>query len=489
MPKDRQSLPSSIIEISSKDSVTKEVTMLIHKIDIANGNGLDFKEEYVEKFKDTLINKPVVAKYLPLSDDLGDHEPVFDTNGNIIRLETIAIGTIKDAWIEEFDTSSNVKALYAKADLWNYKYPEIITCVEKLFTSNNADSSVEVEIYSYGENPTQEYRFATDYTYIGNCLLGSNVPPADSDAGVLSVSQKEIANAVKIDLQNIKNEKKGERELAEKEVFNKGYETNFHGSLETSTLKFSEVRSQVYNLLNPVDVKNGSRSYNYYIRDMYIDYVIVEDWHDEVTLYKIPYSISNEQVILSPTEQWQKGYLGFIPEGVEIAQKEIEINKLQDQLTNAKEELSKMDEKKTKEVSELESKITELEAKITELNSTIVSQEEIKSTLEGKITELNSTVEDLNKYKEQSEATEKEAKLTELNSKYSKLIPEEVFKTEEVQNAIKELNSEKLNEIVVSEVAKQKLEIASASDSDVIVVASKQDDLIKQDILQKYGIN
>lgn len=487
MSKDRQSLPSSIIEISSKDSVTKEVTMLIHKIDIANGNGLDFKEEYVEKFKDTLINKPVVAKYLPLSDDLGDHEPVFDTNGNIIRLETIAIGTIKDAWIEEFDTTSNVKALYAKADLWNYKYPEIITCVEKLFTSNNADSSVEVEIYSYGENPTQEYRFATDYTYIGNCLLGSNVPPADSDAGVLSVSQKEIANAVKIDLQNI--EKKGERELAEKEVFNKGYETNFHGSLETSSLKFSEVRSQVYNLLNPVDVKNGSRSYNYYIRDMYTDYVIVEDWHDEVTLYKILYSISNEQVILSPNEQWQKGTLGFIPEGVEIAQKEIEINELYQKLNEAKEELSTMDEKKTKEVAELENKITELETKITELNSTIVSQEEVKSTLEGKITELNSTVEDLNKYKEQAEATEKEAKLTELNNKYSKLIPEDVFKTEEVQNAIKELNSEKLNEIVVSEVAKQKLEIASVSDSDVIVVASKQDDLIKQDILQKYGIN
>ncbi|GEM_PF-3585847 len=489
MSKDRQSLPSSIIEISSKDNVTKEVIMLIHKIDVANGNGLDFKEEYVEKFKDTLINKPVVARYLPLTDDLGDHEPVFDSNGNIVRLETIAIGTIKEVWTDEFETNSNVKALYAKADLWNYKYPEIITCIEKLYTNSNADSSVEVEIYSYGENPTQEYRFATDYTYIGNCLLGSNVPPADSDAGVLSVSQKEIANAVKTDLQNIKNVQKGENELAEKEVFNKGYETNYHGSMETSSLKFSEVRSQVYNLLNPVDVKNGSRAYNYYIRDMYIDYVIVEDWHDDVSLYKIPYSISNEQVIISPNDQWQKGSLGFIPEGIEIAQKEIEINTLQQELNQAKEELSNMDEKKTKEVSELENKVAELEAKIVELNSTVVSQEEVKTTLEGKITELNSTVEDLNKYKDQVEATEKEIKLTELNNKYSKLIPEDVFKTEEVQNAIKELNSEKLNEIVVSEVAKHKLETASTNNNDVIVVASKQDDLIKPNILQKYGIN
>jgi len=482
MSKDRQSITSSIIEISSKDSVTKEVTMLIHKIDVANGNGLDFKEEYVEKFKDTLINKPVVARYLPLTNDLGDHEPVFDSNGNIIRLETIAIGTIKDAWIDEFENNSNVKALYAKADLWNYKYPEIITCIEKLYTNNNADSSVEVEIYSYGENPTQEYRFATDYTYIGNCLLGSNVQPADSDAGVLSVSQKEIANAVKTDLQNIKNEQKGDKELAEKEVFNKGYKTKFH--IEVSELSHEDVRQQIYNLINPVNPKTDERSYKYWIREVFQTYFIVESWDDGDKLYKVEYSISSNAVIIS--SDWQQVEITYQPVGNDLVH---EINKLQDQLNKAKEELSNMDEKNTKEVLELENKVAELEAKIVELNSTVVSQEEVKSTLEGKITELSSTVEDLNKYKDQIEANEKEIKLTELNNKYSKLIPEDVFKTEEVQNAIKELNSEKLNEIVVSEVAKHKLETASVSNNDVIVVASKQDDLIKPNILQKYGIN
>ncbi|MFO1442809.1 hypothetical protein KDN24_06220 [Bacillus sp. Bva_UNVM-123] len=378
MEKEIQSIKSSIIEISSINNVTKEVTMLIHKIDITNGNGLDFKEEYVEKYKDTLLNKPVVAKYYPLKDDLGDHEPILDSNGNIIGLETIAIGTIKDSYIDEFkiDSETTGKALYAKADLWNYKYPEIIACVEKLFNSNNAESSVEVEIYSYGANPTQEYRYATDYTYIGNCLLGSAILPADNDAGVISVSQKEIAMAAKFDLQNLKGDTEGEKKVPETEIFNKGYEVRYHGKLETSSLKFSEVRSQVYNLLNPINPTSGNRTYNYYIRDMHVDYAVVEDWYDEKTLYKIPYSIVNDQVVISPDSEWQKGSLGFIPEGVEVAtlisEKETEINNLNDQLTNVKEELATMKGNKTQEVVELEAKIVELESKIKELNSTIV---------------------------------------------------------------------------------------------------------------------
>lgn len=490
MEKETQSLPSSIIEISSKDDVTKEITMLVHKIDIANGNGLDFKQEHVEQFKDTLLNKPVVAKYLPLKDDLGHHEPVFDSNGNIIGLETIAIGSIKEVYIDDFkiDSDTTVKALYAKADLWKYKYPEIITCVEKLFNSNNADSSVEVEIYSYGENPTQEYRYPTDYTYIGNCLLGSQIIPADSDAGVINVAHKEIAMAAKIDLQNLENEQKGEDSMSKetKEVFNKGYETKFHGTLEASSLKFSDVRSQVYNALNPVNPTSGNRTYNYYIRDMYVDYAIVEDWYDEKTLYKIPYSIVNDQVVISPNDQWQKGTLGFIPEGIEVAnlisEKETEISNLQEQFDKVKEELEKMSETKTIEVQELEAKIVDLESKITELNSTIVSQEEVKTGLEGKITELNSEVEALKPFKEKVETVEKEAKVQELSSRYEKLLSEETFKSEEVQSAIQELNSQKLNEIVVSEVAKEKtVELSSNKDDGVTIIASKQEDLLPKD--------
>lgn len=486
MAKDVQSLSSSIIEISSKDNVTKEVTMIVHKIDFANGNGLDFKEEYVNTYKDTIINKPVVAKYIPLQDDLGGHEPIFDANGNIIGLETIAIGTIKEAWIDnlEIDSETTVKALYAKADLWNYKYPEIVSCVERLFNSGNADSSVEVEIYSYGENPTQEYRYATNYTYIGNALLGSTIQPADFNAGVISIAQKEIAMAVKNDLQNLeKDEQKGVKEMSKTEVFNKGNNIKFH--IEASELSHDDIRQQIYNFINPVNPETDERSYKYWIREVFQTYFIIEGWDDD-KLYKVNYSVDGESVSIN--SEWTEVEITYQAVGSNL---ETEINTLTTQLNQAKEELSSMSETKTQEVVELESKITELESKIAELNSTIVSQEESKTELEGKIQELSSEVETLKPFKEQIEKAEKEAKVQELNEKYSKLLSEETFKSEETQIALQSLDSAKLNEIVVNEVAKQKVvetEIASKTD-DVVVTASKQEDLLpQQDVVSKYGL-
>ncbi|MFO1442808.1 hypothetical protein KDN24_06215 [Bacillus sp. Bva_UNVM-123] len=102
--------------------------------------------------------------------------------------------------------------------------------------------------------------------------------------------------------------------------------------------------------------------------------------------------------------------------------------------------------------------------------------------MEGKFTELNSEVETLKPFKEQVETAEKKAKVTELSSRYEKLLSEETFKSDEVQNAIQELNSQKLNEIVVSEVAKEKtVEVSSTKDGAVTIVASKQDDLLPRD--------
>lgn len=493
MNKERQSIQSSIIEISSIDSVSKEITMVVHKIDSVNGNGLDFKEEYVGKFKETIVNKPVVAKYFPLKDDLGDHEAIYDSSGKIIGLETIAIGTIKEVWIDDLvvDSETTVKALYTKADLWNYKYPEIVSCVEKIFSDGYADTSVEVEIYSYGDNPTQQYRYATDYCYIGNCILGSDVTPADSDAGVISVAQKEIAMAAHKDLQSIEKEMKGDDTVTE--VFNKGIEIKFHG-IEVSSLKLKDVSSQIYNLLNPLNPTNNKRQYNYYIRDVFVDFVICESEHDYSELWKIPYTITDNQVVISAQEQWVKGQLGFIPDGVNLDQLQTQVTELNTKIEELKKEAELHMDKtieelqaelatKNTEIADFKTKLEELESKITELNSTVVTQEEAKAGLEGQITELNSKVEALVPFKEQVEKAEKDAKVAELSAKYSKLLSEETFKSEDVQTAITELNSQQLNEIVVAEIAKEKIvETASTkTDDTVTIVASKQEDLLPRD--------
>ncbi|KOS61442.1 hypothetical protein FJQ98_16665 [Lysinibacillus agricola] len=483
MTKKRQLLTSSIIEISSKDDVSREIVMLVHKLDTTNANGLDFKENYTETYMNSLINKPVVTKYFDKIEDLGTHEQIVDDDGNIVGLETIAIGTIKEVWIDKVEDDEDVKALYAKADLWNYKYPEIIACVEKLFNEDNADSSVEVEIYAYEDNPTQDYRVAKEYTYLSNCLLGSSISPADSDAGVISIAQREIAMAVKNDLQKIKNEQKGVNKLAEKELFNKGYKTKFH--IEISELSHDDIRQQIYNFINPVNPTTEERSYKYWIREVFQTYVIVEEWNDSNKLYKIDYSLNDDTVVLS--SDYQQVEITYQVVGTNING---ELNKLQTELNSTKEELSKMDKTNEAKVVELQNKIEELEAKVVELNSTVVEQQEAKTALESQVTELNSTVEKLGKYKEQVETAEKEAKLTELSSRYEKLLSEETFKTTEVQEALQSLDAQKLNEIVVNEVAKSKsiTEVNSITTKDIIVNAKQGENLIPQTILQKYEI-
>lgn len=498
MSKDFVVFNSPIIEISNKDSVTKEVTMLIHKNDIANANGLNFKSEHVETFKETLLNKPVVAKYYPLEEDLGHHEPVFDETGKIIGLETISIGTFKEVWTGSHKTEDDevVEALYAKADLWSYKYPEIISCVQRLFDDGNAESSVEVEIYSYEVDGTKRLRSPTDYTYLGNCLLGSDITPADSDAGITGFSNKEIATAVNNDLQAL--EEKGDKKLSKTddkiEVFNKGVEIKYHGKLEVSALKWHDVGTKIHGLVNPVDTENGGREYNFYIRDLYTSYVILEDWDDYETLYKASYVIEGETVTLAAREDWVQGSYGFIPNGIEvnslIEDNETKLTELNQALDDLKEENKTMSKEKKTEIELNEAKIEELETEIASLKATIVSEKEAKGALEETITELNGAVKELEPFKEQVLTAEKEAKVKELNAKYSKLISEETFKSEVVVNAINDNDIGALNDIVVQEISKQKvteIETASAKNEDVVITASKQEDLVEQTILEKYG--
>jgi len=495
-----QTINTSIVEISQTiDSTAKEITMLVHKLNHVNANGLDFLKEYTETAMKTLINKPVVCRYYENIDDLGGHEQVVDPKtGKIVELNTIAIGTITEVWIDKISEDDDTEALFAKATIWSYKYPKIFEVIERNFTDGICTSSVEVEISKYNDEASQEYRYPLNYVYLSNCLLGVSTPPADSDAGVLSVTDKEVAQAIKQDLE-INKDMKGVENMTD--TFNKGIEIRFHDGVEVNSLKLKDVGGQIYNILNPLNPTNNKRQYNYYIRDVYVDYVICESEYDYTELWKIPYSISNDQVVISSQDQWVKGQLGFIPEGVNLDQLQIQVTELNNKLEELKKEAELSMEKtveelqaelstKETEIAEFKTKLEELESKVTELNETIVSQESTKKELEGQVTELNSAIEELNKYKEQVETAEKEAKVAELSSRYEKLLSEETFKSERVQNAIQELNSTELNSVVVEEIAKEKtsVETASAKDETVTIVASKQEDLIPKNILQKYGI-
>jgi len=316
-----------------------------------------------------------------------------------------------------------------------------------------------------------------------NALLGScavSYPAEPKSRASLLVSE-----ALEKDL-------KGGDSLSEEsktEVFNKGIDIKYHTDVETSSLKWNEVSSQIYGILNPIDLKLNYRKYNFYIRDLYNDYVLVEEYDDYDVLWKIGYQIVNDSVVLDEKEKWVKGKLGFIPDGVQIstllaekATLSAEINTKINELNNQHKEVTEVMEEQVKELQE---KIDSLTKQIDELNGLVVSQKEEIVQHQNKETELNSTIETLTPFKEQVETAEKQAKKDALTEKFNKILSEESMKSEQVVNAIESLDEVSLNAIVVSEVTKEKATKTEVKVKDVIVSAKQPEDLIPQGLREK----
>jgi hypothetical protein len=359
--------------------------------------------------------------------------------------------------------------------------------------------SCEVLVYGYESMEGKVRNIAYSYEDNVNSLFGSAV--VSDPAEVRSRATLLVAEAFEKDLAS---QSEGGENVSEKNkqpetvVFNKGNEIRFHGT-ELSSLKFSDISSQIYNQLNPIDPKTGYREYEFWVCDLYNDYVLVEDWDDYSTLYKISYQVVNDTVVLDSQDKWIKGTKGFIPDGIDIdslmVQQQnatIEIENKVNELNSQHKEVMQVTEEQIKQLQskldEATAKVEELNSKVSELNETIVSQEESKKALESQITELNSEVETLKPFKDQVETAEKQVKKDALVEKFSKLLSDEVMKSEAVLNAVEELNETELNSIVVAEVTKAKtVEVASKTET-VIVSASTQEDLIPQSRREKlYG--
>lgn len=487
-----------IVELQEANDIYMELTLCILTNQI-NLNKLEFTEDYINGIvenKDRFIGIPLVVNRSKLESGIGDLTHEFDPKTG--KLNTDQVGSFVDFW-----SSSDEDGVIELMGLVRVqkRYASVCNALIDLYEADNLEFSCEIFAYGYANKNEETGVRSVDYKYEGyiNSLIGSAV--IDLPAEPKSTARLLVAEAYKKDIENNPNLKGGESMgvTPNTETFNKGKEIQYHGKLETSSLKWNEISNQIYNTLNPIDPKKDYRSYNYYICDLYNDHVIVEDYEDYSILYRIPYRIENDLVILDSQENWVKGYSGFIPEGISVddllAEKEnitVEMNSNINDLKNQhKEELQTMsDENKTKE-TELQSniegltvKVGELEVKINELNETIVSQQEIIGTHEEKETELNSIIEELTPFKTQVETSEKEAKQSKLTEKFSKLLSEDSMKSDEVKVAIEELNESKLNEIVVSEISKNK-ELQKDSAGDVIVNARVQEDLVPQSSKEK----
>ena len=472
---DRLTLASKILELNENSNdiyMTVKLCILSNQV---NYNNALFTDDFIQGVidnKSKYIGIPLVANKVKLENGVYDNLTHEYSNG---ELNTDIIGSFIDFW-EETD-ESNAKLLMGEARIFK-RFPSVCEAIVELYKNSDLEFSCEVLISSY-ENVEDGVR-RIHYNDGNNALIASCVvsEPAESRSRATLL----IAEAYEKDLNNLRE--KGDVEVS-KQLVNKGQKVKYH--IENSELSLDDIRDQIYNLLNPTDPETEERKYRYWIRELFQTYVIIEDWNETDKLYKVSYTVEDEKVTIAPESEWIQVELTYQPINVDlnslVSEKEKEINELQDKLNKSKEDLELMSEQNKEKTQELESKVAELQEKIDELNALLVSEKESKVELEEKIKELNSQIEELKPYKENFEKAEKEKKVQELSSKYSKLLSEETFKSEKVQNAINELNTAELNNIVVEEVAKQKekVETAEKDNKDILIAASKQGDLVTKD--------
>ena len=152
-----------------------------------NNVQIDYDESTLEKCK-SLVNMPVVSKYIRRNgkDDLGGHE-VKVVDGKI-KFGTATIGTVTGVEIvnEDVETTSgeikNLPVLYADERIWT-RNENATNAIRRLYT--------EGSLYSSWEIKTSEYTFKdsvkhlVDYSFLSNCLLGTNSYPAYGKGGAV----------------------------------------------------------------------------------------------------------------------------------------------------------------------------------------------------------------------------------------------------------------------------------------------------------------
>lgn len=185
---------SSVVELAEEqDYLTLKNRICYFDERNLNDVRIDYDETTLEKCN-SLINMPVVAAYKKFNgkDDLGGHE-VSIVNGKV-KFGTATIGVVTNVEIKQEDVQTvtgevkNLPVLYADERIWT-RNENVANAVKRL----HADG----KLYSSWEIKSSEYRFKDNvkyllnYSFLANCLLGTNSYPAYGTAGakILEVSE------------------------------------------------------------------------------------------------------------------------------------------------------------------------------------------------------------------------------------------------------------------------------------------------------------
>lgn len=225
-------LESRLLEVASFTNY-KEATFLISVLDEPDAYGRIIPEDAGEKYADTIVGFPIVAKLkkniFGKPYDFGGHE-VYEVKGEngkkVKRFGTTPIGSVLSAWIEERELENYdepKKCILCKAKLWSSRFPEYFKVFDKLWKKGNIASSWELTASEVEEK--DGFKIYKVFEFISNCLLGTTKIPAVTEAGVIEYAEleedlnTELADALEKDITNldINYAEKEELDLAGKE--------------------------------------------------------------------------------------------------------------------------------------------------------------------------------------------------------------------------------------------------------------------------------
>lgn len=409
----------------SEDPTIVEGVFVVHDF-LVSGNKQQISEEIATEYMNTLIDKPIVCRYVKKEDNFGvdglkGHEDTVDidrkTGKEIQYQDTIGIGTIVEVWIGEGTLSNGEQGnvLYCKAKLWKDKYRNIIGLItEWLEKGIRVSVSVEYLFLNYQVmNGVQIINAPIIYT--GLCLVQSedvlNLPKlAPSYDSAYLVSLNALNDAINKDIEKSLNNIKKDGDKMDN-VFIK--------SLNDKS--FGDIRDALYIALSKV--MTADEYYNVWIStwstfDTYFVYETVEN--DTWVYYKVNYTKGeNDEITVDYSSKVK----------VERQDVWVEVS----EVTATTETMEKSLNEKDEIIKELQTQLSNEKESIISLNETVTS--------------LNTKIEELQPYKENAEKEEFEKSLNEkkefYKEKFEKLDKLDVFESEEIQDTIvKSLNTE-----------------------------------------------
>ena len=231
-------LESKLLEVAARTNY-REATFLISVLDEPDAYGRIIPEDVGEKYAETIIGYPIVAKlkkniFGQVSDFEGHavYEEKTKNGKKRKRFGTMPIGSVLNAWVEEReleDFDEPKKCILCSAKLWSGRFPEYFKVLDKLWESGKVSSSWELTATKIEEK--DGFKIYKVIEFIGNCILGSLKTPAVKQGGIVEYAEFDdydsaLENALEKDVlstETAENDleiesKKEEIDLANKEV-------------------------------------------------------------------------------------------------------------------------------------------------------------------------------------------------------------------------------------------------------------------------------